>query len=156
MCQSRLLDWCPQCSLGQAGFPFNILLEPLMPSSLARPRTSAFVLQSGRCFYCDFPMLTGSPAAFAAQYGTTVARAKLQRCTGEHLTPRENGGTSARANIVAACWFCNSHRHRRPAAPPPAQYKQLVRQRVRQGRWNSFVFQKPSSASAPQRRSSYP
>ncbi len=131
--------------LGRAGFPFNILLEPLMTLSLARPRTSALLRQSGRCFYCDYPLLTGSPEKYAVQYKTTLARAKLMRCTGEHLNPRENGGTSAMTNIVAACWFCNSRRHRRSTAPAPAQYKQFVRQRLAQGRWHSFIFRKPNS-----------
>jgi len=145
-----------RCSVGRAGFPFNILLEPLMPSPLARPRTSAFNIQFGRCFYCGLPMLTGSPEKFAARYGITLAQANLLRCTGEHLVPHENGGTSAKTNIVAACWFCNSRRHRRPTAPAPAEYKQLVRQKVRQGRWNSFIFKKPSRRIALERRSTSP
>jgi hypothetical protein len=142
--------------LEQAGFLFNILLGTPMALSLAKPRTSAFLLQSGRCFYCDFPLLTGSPEEFSARYGITFAQAKLLRCTGEHLEPRENGGTSSRINIVAACWFCNTRRHRRPAAPAPAQYKQLVRQRVTQGRWHSFIFRKPDSAIAGENASTSP
>lgn len=111
-----------------------------MTLSLAKPRASALLRQSGRCFYCERPLLTGSPEKYAAQYKTTIAQAKSMRCTGEHLKPRENGGTKSMTNIVAACWFCNSRRHRRPVALPPAEYKQLVRKRVRQGRWNSFIF----------------
>lgn len=116
-----------------------------MPANLAKPRAFAFRCQSGRCYYCDYPLLSGPVEPFAARFGISVAQAKLLRCTGEHLKPREEGGTNARINIVAACWFCNSRRHARPSAPNPDRYKQLVRKRVRQGRWHSFIFRFASS-----------
>ena len=146
-CASRGYSLVPVMLSWASGVPLNILLGPLMPSSLARPRTSAFFLQSGHCFYCDLPMLTGSPAKFAKRYGITVAQAKLMRCTGEHLIPRENGGKGDKTNIAATCWFCNSHRHRRPVAPAPVDFNRFVRQRNQQGRWHSLNFRKPDSAS---------
>jgi hypothetical protein len=56
---------------------------------------------------------------------------------------RQDGGSSARMNIVAACRYCNQLRHKRKTPPPPDRYAQLVRKRMRLGRWHGpWVFQK--------------
>jgi hypothetical protein len=39
-------------------------------------------------------------------------------------------------NIVAACLFCNSHRHWRRVAPTPEQYRDLVQKRVAKIAWH--------------------
>lgn len=111
--------------------------------SLVRPRTIAYVRQSGLCFYCNCPMYSGDPHAFAEKYDITLTQAKVLQCTGEHLEAHRDGGTAAQLNIAAACRFCNQQRHRRKAAPSPDRYKQLVSKRMAAKRWHqSWVFQK--------------
>ena len=104
--------------------------------SLIKPRSIAFSRQSGCCFYCGQPMWSGSPVEFASKHKITIGQAKRFQCTGEHLTPHHDGGTSSQNNIVAACLFCNQKRHKRKDAPPPEQYKELIHQRMNQGRWH--------------------
>ena len=109
-----------------------------MTRSLIHRRNTAFSHQSGRCYYCEVPMWPDNPVEFAAKYGMTSGQARSLRCTAEHLVARQDGGSNSRSNIVAACWFCNSHRHRRKIAPPPELYKQRVLRRIRQGRWHQL------------------
>lgn len=114
-----------------------------MPRPLVRPRTHAFAHQSGRCFYCGLPMWTDNPLEFATEHGITPKQARLLQCTGEHLVARQDGGSSARMNIVAACLFCNKSRHIRKTPPPPDRYAQMVRMRMSLGRWHGpWVFRK--------------
>lgn len=84
-----------------------------MPKSLARARTVAYTRQSGGCFYCALAMWLDNPLEFASKYGITLGQAKRFQCTAEHLEARQDGGTAFQSNIVAACRFCNQHRHRR-------------------------------------------
>lgn len=107
-----------------------------MPSPLVRPRAHAFSHQSGRCFYCGMPMWDGNPLEFANEHGITLGQAKRLQCTGEHLVARQDGGSTARSNIVAACRFCNEVRHRRKTPLPPERYMLLVRKRMKLGRWH--------------------
>lgn len=107
-----------------------------MTKSIARPRAKAYTRQSGRCFYCGFPMWTSNPLEFASKHNITPAQAKSLQCTGEHLEARQDGGADTCSNIVAACLHCNQGRHRRNQVPPPDIYKQLVRNRMAQGRWH--------------------
>lgn len=55
---------------------------------LRRARIEALTEQSGCCKYCFEPL--------------TIAKA-----TADHVVARRNGGTNARANIVACCAACN-------------------------------------------------
>ncbi len=110
-----------------------------MPKSLVRPRTIAYARQSGRCFYCGLPMWLDNPLEFASKHGITLGQAKRFQCTGEHLEARQDGGTASQSNIIAACRFCNQHRHRRKRPPPSNVYKQLVRKRMSQGRWHHHL-----------------
>lgn len=107
-----------------------------MSKSLARARTIAYTRQSGGCFYCGLAMWLDNPLAFASKYGITLGQAKRFQCTGEHLEARQDGGTAFQSNIVAACSFCNQHRHRRKKPPTSNVYKQLVCKRMSQGRWH--------------------
>lgn len=51
----------------------------------------------GRCFYCRVALtLKGEPNSSIKT-----------RVTHDHLIPRRKGGTSAKDNIVAACFTCN-------------------------------------------------
>ncbi|MFO1433397.1 MAG: HNH endonuclease [Candidatus Competibacteraceae bacterium] len=81
-------------------------------------------------------MWSGNAAEFASKHGITPNQAKRFECTGEHLKARQNGGTAARSNIVAACRYCNQRRHRRKVALSPDRYKGLVRERINLGRWH--------------------
>ena len=104
--------------------------------SLAKPRSKAFTRQAGRCFYCSYPMWSENPIEFASKHKITLGQAKRFQCTGEHLKAHQDGGTTAQNNIVAACWFCNQNRHLRKEAPTPDKYKELIHQRMNQGRWH--------------------
>jgi HNH endonuclease len=124
-------------------------LEPLMPNPLAVSRSLAFSRQSGRCFYCDFPMWTDDPESFASEFNISLRQAKRLKCTAEHLIPRQDGGTSASANIAAACLSCNQQRHRRPVAPPPDVYREHVKRRVRKRKWHAAWASRALIASTP-------
>jgi hypothetical protein len=88
-----------------------------MPTKLVHYRTVAFVRQSGRCFYCGFPMWMADPAEFCAHHRLTLAQAHRMRCTAEHLLPREKGGRDSAENIVAACLHCRRLANWRPDVP---------------------------------------
>lgn len=104
--------------------------------SLVKPRSNAFITQSGRCFYCNEPMWSEDPHEFALKHKITLSQAKRFQCTGEHLKAHKDGGTAAQSNIVAACLFCNRKRHQRKTPPPPDQYKKLIEKRMSHGRWH--------------------
>ena len=109
--------------------------------SLVRPRTHAFVKQSGRCYYCGLPMWANNLLEFATAHGITPKQARALQCTGEHLTAHKDGGSAARSNIVAACLFCNAGRHSRKTDLSPDGFKQLVRKRMEKKRWHAaWVF----------------
>jgi hypothetical protein len=101
-------------------------------------RKSAFKAQHGNCCYCGRPMWQENVEAFAKARGYTSAQANLLRCTAEHLTSRESGGTDTPANVAAACWYCNSRRHRRKLPLPPDLYRRHVISRVRKGGWHQL------------------
>ena len=105
---------------------------------LIKYRSTAFSRQSGRCFYCGYPMWTDSPERYAQQHGCSTKQAKPLQCTAEHLVARQDGGKDAASNIVAACRACNRRRHQRKQAPTPERYLALVQSRVRKGGWHDF------------------
>ena len=105
--------------------------------SLTNPRSIAFSRQNGCCFYCSQPMWSDNLLEFASQYKVTPKQAKHFQCTGEHLVPHQDGGSSKQQNIVAACKFCNQQRHKRKTAPPPDKYKELIHRRMSKGKWHS-------------------
>jgi 5-methylcytosine-specific restriction endonuclease McrA len=111
-----------------------------MTPALVRRRNSAFSHQSGRCYYCERPMWRDNPLEFAAKYRITPRQARTLWCTAEHLVARQDGGSNSGNNIVAACLFCNSQRHKRKIAPPPGLYKQQIRKRIDQGGWDSALM----------------
>ena len=110
-----------------------------MAHDLARLRNLAFIQQSGLCYYCQQPMWQKDIASFALEHSVTLAQARRLQCTAEHMIAKVDGGGTNRKNIVAACTFCNSRRHRRTIAPAPAPYRNLVQCRVRAGRWHGFL-----------------
>ena len=91
--------------------------------------------QAGRCFYCSFPMWSDDREAFSNKYGISRAEALRFRCTAEHLRARCDGGKTCASNI-AACLFCNSHRHRRKEALAWEPFRIFVERRLKRGAWH--------------------
>ena len=109
-----------------------------MANQLKNSRLSAFKRQKGRCYYCGFLMWRSNQEQFAKQHGLTAAQARHFQCTAEHLVSRQDGGSNAQYNIVAACITCNQRRHKRNNPPCPETYLALVSGRVREGKWFPF------------------
>lgn len=59
--------------------------------------------QKGRCFYCRRAM----------SFSQECTHPEGRRVTREHLIPRSKGGKGG-ANVVAACYRCNSQRGDKP------------------------------------------
>src|SRR5690606_15455674 len=95
-------------------------------SRLSGIKRRKFVDQRGRCFYCRQPMWIEKPDGFASQYGLTTRRAAFLMATAEHLVARQDGGPDTCFNVVAACLFCNVHRHRSASPKPWPDYARLV------------------------------
>lgn len=99
-------------------------------------RNASFYNQKGRCHYCETPMWQKDATDFAKTYAISEARARLLQATAEHLKPRCEGGHDDATNIVAACLFCNQHRHKARTVLPPEKFKREVRKRVAANRWH--------------------
>lgn len=118
-----------------------------MPTTLAKSRLKAFNLQQGRCIYCELPMWSDDPEAFAKKYKITTKQAKPFQCTAEHLLARQDGGKDHASNIVAACHYCNQKRHKCKSPKDPISYKQYVTNRLEKGKWNLSMMNKHSNHS---------
>ena len=129
----------PGAGTFQIGRPRN-LTKPggFMSKRLSRHRLTAFQRQNGRCFYCECPMWIENAKAFARQHLLTLKQAKQLACTAEHLKAVQDGGADTADNIVAACRFCNDHRHRRKVAPSPELHQMRVKTRVAHRRWHTL------------------
>lgn len=99
-------------------------------------RCEKAAIQAGRCYYCNHPTWIRDAGVFATQYGLTIHQSHFFRQTAEHLLPRGNGGNDTAKNIVMACFFCNSRRHRARKPLPATQYKAMVLKRVKRGKWH--------------------
>lgn len=104
---------------------------------LNRLRQRAFTAQQGRCYYCRAPMWLTHPIEVFADRLLSQAVARYLKCTAEHLTPVSKGGKDEPGNIVAACEYCNQHRHRAKHVLSPERYARYVRKRVALGRWHA-------------------
>ncbi len=101
--------------------------------------------QGGRCFYCELPI-------WVAQMERAAAAVFLPwqlQCTAEHLIARCDGGTNRPENIVAACRFCNSGRHRRKKPRTAEVHRAFVRQRMAAGKWLARFLNEPSLRRSP-------
>ena len=87
--------------------------------------------QAQHCYYCNYIMSRQHPQL---------------SCTAEHLIPRSNSGKDTRSNIVAACKFCNSMRHRQYSGVSPSDYVQIVRRLVGLKMWHQYHSAWPSLA----------
>ncbi|WP_189392998.1 HNH endonuclease [Alcaligenes pakistanensis] len=91
-------------------------------TSLQKARARAFKLQNGCCFYC----------------GQRMNQSPITKCTAEHLQARSEGGGVV-GNIVAACWYCNNHRHRSRIPMVPEAWQVYVGRKVQQKRWPTLT-----------------
>jgi len=109
---------------------------PIRRHSLKHPRLIAFLSQNGLCHYCGQPMWLSNQETFAGQYGLSAKQAKLLMCTGEHLLPHKDGGGACKQNIVAACLYCNTRRHKRTFDLSPEDYRRKVQKQMTKGKWH--------------------
>ena len=68
--------------------------------------------------------------------GLRARSAAPLRCTAEHLVAQQDGGKNVAGNIAAACWLCNTRRHKRKSPPPPDAYRAFVQRRLAKGKWH--------------------
>lgn len=107
-------------------------------TSLKKLRCEAFKRQGGQCFYCGLPMWEEDQQEFAKRHGLTSKQSGLLRATGEHLIPFSLGGPATRINIVAACFHCNSSRHKNGSYRTAEAYLHRVQARINAGKWHPF------------------
>ncbi|PHR25374.1 MAG: restriction endonuclease [Hoeflea sp.] len=103
---------------------------------LKKLRKQAAQRQGGYCFYCRYPMWDSRPEEFIGRYGISPGLAKRFQCTAEHLKARCDGGEDIAPNIVAACHFCNTTRHKVKHPLDAAKHASVVRLRLAKGRWH--------------------
>lgn len=103
---------------------------------IRRLRAQAFQAQHGLCCYCRLPMWLASPAE-VAHPGLRPSTLAPLRATAEHLVARQDGGPDCAGNIAAACWLCNTRRHKRATPLCPELYRELVRRRMARGKWHA-------------------
>ena len=103
-----------------------------MSTTLNKSRLKAFIVQQGRCIYCELPMWLDHTDAFAKKYKITIKGAALFKCTAEHLLAKQYGGKDVESNIVAACQFCNQRRHKciKPEDPIAYKHHQVMQRQV--------------------------
>ena len=106
-----------------------------MSNRLASTRRKACISQSYRCFYCHTKMWESDSAEFISQYKASPYLAKKLQSTAEHLKPKCEGGSNTIENIVAACQFCNSTRHKAKKPLDSSKYLEFVQSRVKNGHW---------------------
>ena len=114
----------------------HLLLEYSMEKHI-RLRDRAFREQLGCCFYCKVPMWLRDPTSYLRTYAVPRNCVRLLQCTAEHLRPISERGRDAEYNIVAACAFCISTRHRARKVQPADRFTQLVRRPVAKGQWHT-------------------
>ena len=78
-------------------------------------------------------------AAFLQRHKLKDKQALQHRCTAEHLVAKSEGGLDRPSNIVAACHYCNRHRHMSKLPLAPDRYRVMVRRRLTAGKWHGFV-----------------
>lgn len=135
--------WFPHWREAGRGF-FKSLGELTMKKriSLKTLRYRAYQRQSGKCYYCGYPMWEGDSQGFAERYGLSSRQSRLLQATGEHLMPFSMGGPATRRNIVAACLHCNKTRHKNQSERSAEVYLHYVQARVNSGKWHSFQVAK--------------
>jgi hypothetical protein len=120
-----------------------------MAKNLSSFRRRAFLQQGGCCFYCQQPIWEANAAVFAAKHKIPPRQVNWLRSTAEHVIALCDGGTDCTDNIVAACHWCNSRRHRgrQDRAPGAAAYCLWVRRMVAAGKWHPVIESRTRSAA---------
>jgi HNH endonuclease len=103
--------------------------------ALKHIRQRKMIAQGGRCYYCGLPMWDDAVPTDLRGSDTIRSAPKVLRCTAEHLLARSDGGGDTTDNIVAACLYCNTQRHRRKRPLSPDKHRIHVRARMEAGRW---------------------
>ena len=103
--------------------------------ALTHIRRRKMIAQGGRCYYCGLQMWDDAVASHSPSSDTIRPAPKVLRCTAEHLLARSDGGGDTSENIVAACLYCNTQRHRRKRPLSPDKHRIHVRARMKAGRW---------------------
>lgn len=117
---------------------FDVNRNGVLMNRLTKIRRQLFAAQEGRCFYCLQPMWEDNRHDFAIRYAIGKRRTVWLQSTAEHLLARCDGGSDDIENIVAACRFCNQHRHRSHRALPCDLYVHHVRKRLAKGAWHGL------------------
>lgn len=115
--------------------------DPMNSRRLRKLRQSAAIQQNHLCYYCCFPMWHDDSEDFSRHHRLPEPFTKYFQCTAEHLVARQNNGTDAASNIVAACLRCNLMRHqgRSHKAPEARAYRAEVQRLVSMGRWHPLA-----------------
>lgn len=100
---------------------------------LQRLKADAFHAQKSRRCYCSLPMWNASTDELKP-FGLRARTATPLRCTAEHLVAQQYGGKDLAGNIAAACWLCNTRRHKRKTPPSPEAYRASVQKRLANGK----------------------
>lgn len=95
-------------------------------------------------------MWNGSPDELKA-LGLRPRTAAPLRCTAEHLVAQQDGGRDTASNIAAACWLCNTRRHKRKTPPCPEVYRAFVQKRLARGKWHPPAIVRMSRVMPPVR-----
>lgn len=103
-------------------------------TKLVKLRNHAYRKQQGHCYYCQFPMWSGT---LDLKPSTVLRTVSQLQCTAEHLKARQDGGGDNQTNIVAACFKCNQARHRPRSPRDPNSHLRHVRRRIKKGKWHS-------------------
>lgn len=131
-----VLERCSLFKTKRKPRPSNDRRKPI--HSKRKRRFACYERQEGKCYYCNFDMLTEFHAQddrreLLEQYNIVKSLLKTLVCTSEHLVQQHEGGTFKKENIAAACAFCNVSR---PKLMSSDQYKNYVSMRVEQGTWH--------------------
>ena len=108
-------------------------------------RAYRFQLQNGLCYYCNQPMWLDNSEEYRRTYRVTKKQARHRQATAEHLIAKSDGGSNSSANLVAACQFCNSRRHRCRKPNSPNEYAKHVKNRLAHGKWHVAKLHLPQT-----------
>ena len=135
------LPTAPVCGLACLRDLLDKTSDPMNSTKLRKLRQSASIQQNHLCYYCCFPMWHDDSEVFSRDYRLPKLLTKYLQCTAEHLVARQDNGKDAASNIVAACFWCNSRRHRGRShkAPEAHIYRLRVQRLVSMGRWHPLA-----------------
>lgn len=108
-----------------------------MTNHLQKLRLKAASRQNWRCFYCGVPTWEDDVEGYAKFYCLSLGAAQKLKCTAEHLIARQDGGRNTKRNIVAACLFCNTTRHKSGKPKSAVEFGAYVSSRVVKSGWHS-------------------